>query len=319
VLSLLFAAASFLFLGWRLRRCQKVRLAAYQSAVGLVIVSALVLARHAAWLFQADRLGAGSFLLGMDGLVLGTVGGLIAPPIRSALVEEEASAGETSNLRAQVEELVDEIQQTYRHLPVPPRPRTTWQVIREGILRPARAFNDLSLRPHLELCWFMPLMVFFWPRLTVFALPTETAGGLFLLALDYGIWIVLYDLGKAAMFWGIARALGHPLRYTSALAAFIIIDFPSLISYTADFLWREQYAWIAGIPYSRLGLGPLVTGLAEMQPQLFEALAKGDVLHIWTFGLWWGGGRHAHEYGDLARATGDDGHVSRLTSLRRSG
>jgi len=42
-----------------------------------------------------------------------------------------------------------------------------------------------------------------------------------------------------------------------------------------------------GIPYSKLGLGPLVTGLAEIQPRLFEVLAKVDVLHVWTFGLWW--------------------------------
>jgi hypothetical protein len=286
-LSLAFAAASFLFLGWRLRRSQKVRLATYQSAIGLVVVSALVLARNAAWLFQADRLGAGSLLLGMDGLVLGTVGGLIAAPARTALVEAEASPAETADLRAQVEELVDEIQRTYRQLPMPQRPLTTWQVVREGILRPARAFNEVSLRPHLELCWLVPLMVVLWPRLTVFARPTDTTGGLLLLGLDYGIWMVLYDLGKAAMFWGIARALGQPLRYASALAAFMIIDFPSLASYLVDYAWREQYAWVGMIPYSKLGLGPLVTGLAETQPWLFEVLAKVDVLHVWTFGLWW--------------------------------
>ncbi len=89
------------------------------------------------------------------------------------------------------------------------------------------------------------------------------------------------------MFWGIARALGRPLGLLSALAAFMIIDFPSFTSYIVDHLWHGQYVSIGGGWYSQLGLAPFVTGLATTHPGLFDILAKVDLLHIWTFLLWW--------------------------------
>jgi hypothetical protein len=263
------------------------RLTANQSPLGLVLVSLLVLARQAAWLLKADRLGAGSLLLGMNGLLLGTVGGLMAPRTRGVLVEPEGTETETENVRAEVEALIGEIRQTYRQFPVPPPPLTTWQLIRDAVLRPAWAFRELTRRPHLELCWMIPVLVGLWPRLTVYAPPSEKAIDLLQLGFDYGLWLVLYDLGKAAMFWGVVRVLGLPLRYASALAAFILIDIPSLTSYLVDCLWGNQYVWIDGILYSKLGLGPLVAGLAQTYPSLFEVLAKVTLLHVWTFCLWW--------------------------------
>ncbi len=285
--ALALAAASFLFLGWRLRSGTKVRLATYQSTLGLVIVSLLMLVRETARLFGADWPAAGSVLLGMNGLVLGTVGTLVAPGTRGVLVEPEDEAVETESLKAEVEALIGEIQQTYRQLPSPPPRLSTWQLIREGLLRPARAFRELRLRPHLELCTIIPLLVLLWPRVTIFAGRDETGGALFLIGLDYGLWIVLYDLGKVAMFWGVARVLGRQLSFRSALAAFMIIDFPSLTSYIVNHLWREQYVWSGTLWYSNLGLGPLVSGLADTHQQLFEVLAKLDAVHIWTFLLWW--------------------------------
>lgn len=286
-LSLALAAGCFLFLGWRLRKGRKVRLAAYRGTLGLVIVSLLVLARQTARLFGADWPLSGSVLLGMNGLVLGTVGTLVAPATRGLLVEPEDPGAETEDLRAEVEALVGEIQQEYRRLPAPPPRLTTWQLIGQGFLRPARAFRELRARPHLELCWIIPLLVLSWPRLTIFARPDETAGVLLLAGLDYGLWLVLYDLGKAAMFWGIARLLGRRLGYASALAAFMIIDFPSMTSYIVDHLWRDQYAWSGAIWYNQVGLGSLFTGLAGTSPALFDVLAKVDYLHVWTFLLWW--------------------------------
>ena len=44
---------------------------------------------------------------------------------------------------------------------------------------------------------------------------------------------------------------------------------------------------IGGGWYSQLGLAPFVTGLATTHPALFDILAKVDLLHIWTFLLWW--------------------------------
>lgn len=286
ILALAVAAGSFLFLGWRLRRGRQVRLVAYQGTLGLVIVSVLVLARQTARLFGADWPVSGSVLLGMNGLVLGTMGTLVAPTTRGVLVEPGDPESTTEDLRAEVEALVGEIQEEYRRLPVPPPRLTTWQLVREGFLRPARAFRELRVRPHLELCWIIPFLVLVWPRLPIFAAPDETARDLIIAGLDYGLWIVLYDLGKAAMFWGIARALGRSLGYASALATFMIVDFPSFTSYLVDHLWRDQYVWTSTGWYSRVGLGPLVTGLAVTYPGLFEVLAKVDVLHLWTFGLW---------------------------------
>ena len=46
ILALVLTAGSFLFLGWRLSRGRKVRLAAYQSTLGLVTVSLVGLARQ---------------------------------------------------------------------------------------------------------------------------------------------------------------------------------------------------------------------------------------------------------------------------------
>jgi drug/metabolite transporter (DMT)-like permease len=54
ILALALAAGSFLFLGWRLRRGQKVRLAAFQGRLGLVVISVIVLVRQAVRLFGAD-------------------------------------------------------------------------------------------------------------------------------------------------------------------------------------------------------------------------------------------------------------------------
>lgn len=287
ILALALAAGSFLFLGWRLRRGQKVRLGAYQSSLGLVILSLLLLVRQTARLFGADWPLSGSVLLGMNGLVLGAAGTLIAPTTRGALVEPEASPAEAEDLRAEVEALVGEIQEEYRRLPVPPPRLTTWQLIREGFLRPAQAFRELHVRPHLELCAVVPLLVVLWPSLTVLADPEETAGVLLLAGIDYGLWLVLYDLGKAAMFWALARVLGRPLGYASALSAFMIIDFPSLTTYVVEHLWRDQYAWTGTVWYNRAGLGSLFIGLAGTYPAVFEALAKVDYLHIWTFLLWW--------------------------------
>ena len=286
ILALALAAGSFYFLGWRLRRGQKVRLAAYQGSLGLVILSIIVLARQAVRLLGADWPVSGSVLLGMNGLVLGTVGTLVTPTARDVLVEPGEQEA-TEDLRAEVEALVGEIQEEYRQLPVPPPRLTIWQVIREGFLRPARAFRELKLRPHLELCLVIPLGVLLWPRLTIFARPEETVGSLLLAALDYALWIVLYDLGKAGMFWGIARILGRPLGFASALAAFMIIDFPSATSYLVDHLWWGQYVWADAGWYNQIGLGPFITGLSTTHPGLFEFLAKVDYLHVWTFALWW--------------------------------
>jgi len=285
ILALALAAGSFLFLGRRLSRGRKVRLAAYQSTLGLVALSLVVLARQTVRLLGADWPLSGSVLLGMNGLVMGAVGLLVAPGTREALVESDRP--EREDLRAEVETLVAEIQETYRRLPAAPPSLTTWQLLREGFLRPARAFQELRLRPHPELCWIVPLMALIWPRLTSFAGRDETAATLLLAGLDYGLWVALYDVGKAVMFWGIARAMGRSLGFLSALTAFMIIDFPSFTSYIVDHLWHDQYVSIGGGWYSQLGLAPFVTGLATTHPALFDILAKVDLLHIWTFLLWW--------------------------------
>lgn len=287
ILSLALAAGSFLFLGWRLRRGRKVRLGAYQGSLGLVILSLVVLARQTARLFGADWPVSGSLLLGMNGLVLATAGTLAAPTTRGALVESEAALGETEDLRAEVEALVGEIQEEYRHVPAPAPRLTTGQLIREGFLRPARAFQELRVRSHLEFCGIVPLLVLLWPRLTILARRDDTASVLLLAGMDYGLWLLLYDVGKGAMFWAVARVLGRPLGYASALVAFMIIDFPSLTSYVVEHLWRDQYAWSGTVWYNRVGLGTLFVGLAGTHPALFEVLAKVDYLHIWTFLLWW--------------------------------
>lgn len=287
ILALAMAAGSFLFLGWRLRRGQQVRLAAYRGTLGLVILSLVVLARQTVRLFGAEWPVSGSLLLGMNGLSLGTVGLLITPTTRKTLVVPEDLREEREDLKAEVETLVAEIQDAYRQLPPSPPPLTTWQVVRDGVLYPARAFRDLRVRPHLELCWVVPLLVLLWPRLTIFARPNDTAATLLLAALDYGLWVALYDLGKASMFWGIARVLGRPLAYASALTAFMIIDFPSLSTYVLDYLWRDQYVPSPAGWYSQLGLGPFITALAATHPGIFDALAKVDLHHIWTFVLWW--------------------------------
>ena len=265
ILALVLTAGSFLFLGWRLSRGRKVRLAAYQSTLGLVTVSLVGLARQTVRLLGGDWPLSGSVLLGMNGLVLSAVGLLVAPGTRGALVESDRA--ERADLRAEVETLVAEIQETYRRLPAPPPSLTTWRLLREGFLRPARAFQELRLRPHPG--------------------RDETATTLLLVGLDYGLWLALYDVGKAVMFWGIARTLGRSLGLLSALTAFMIIDLPSFTSYIVDHLWHDQYVSIGGGWYSQLGLAPFVTGLATAHPALFDVLAKIDLLHIWTFLLWW--------------------------------
>lgn len=287
ILSLAMAAGSFLFLGLRLRQGRKVRPATYQMALSLVAVGVVVLVRQAARLFGAEWTASGSVLLGMSGLVLCTSGTLVRRPARGALVEEEVPAGVAEGRHAEVETLVGEIQEEYRRVPVPPPPLNTWQLVREGFLRPARAFRELKVRPHLELCGVIPLAVLLWPRLTSFAHPGETVGVRILGGVDYALWILLYDLGKATMFWGIARIRGRPASYASALAGFMIIDFPSLTTYIMWHLWPGQYTVAGSILYNQLGLGPFFAHLATTQPGLFDIIAKVDLLHVWTFLLWW--------------------------------
>lgn len=288
IIGLLLAAGSFLFLGWRLRRGRQVRLAAYQATLGLVILSVAILARQVVRFFGADSPVPGSILLGMNGLTLCTMGLLLAPSTRRTLVaREELEPGE-EDLRAEVDLLVAEIQETYRKLPPPVAPPlTTLSLLREAVLRPVRAFQELRVHPHLELCWIIPLLVLAWPRLTVFAGSDERLGTLMLAGLDYGLWVALYDAGKAAMFWGIARARGAPLRYASALAAVMIIDLPSLAVYLVDHLWPGQYVWTGAGWYSNLGFAPFIAGLLTAHPAIFDALAKADLHHMWTFVLWW--------------------------------
>lgn len=287
ILALALAAGSVLFLGVRLREGRRVRLAAYQMTISVVIVSALVLVRQTARLFGADWTASGSALLGMSGLLLYSGGTLVRRPARGALVEPEDAAETAEDLRAEVDALVGEIQQEYRRQPAPPPPLSTWQVVREGFLRPLLAFRELKVRPHLALCWIIPLGVLLWPRLTIFTKPGETLGVRILGGIDYALWILLYDLGKAAMFWGIARVRGRPLSFASALAGFMIVDFPSLTTYVIWNLWPGQYVIAGGILYSRLGLGPLFADLAPTHPILFDIIAKVDLVHIWTFLLWW--------------------------------
>lgn len=286
ILSLALGAGSFLYLGGRLRAGRKVRAAAYQGALGLVILSLLVLARQAARLFGAEWPGTGSTLLGMGGLVMGASGTLTSRRAREALVEAQ-TAEAPEDLRAEVETLVAEIQQGYRQIPAPPPPLTTWELVREGFLRPARAFRELKARPHLELCWIVPLGVLLWPRLSTLARPGEAIGVRVLGAIDYALWIALYDLGKAALFWGIARLAGRRLGFAAALVAFMVIDFPSFTTYIIWNLWPGQYIVAGTIIYNRLGLGPFVAHLAATNPALFDILAKLDLNHVWTFLLWW--------------------------------
>ncbi|HEY7677116.1 MAG TPA: hypothetical protein VIG69_08590, partial [Candidatus Methylomirabilis sp.] len=268
ILALALAAGSLLFLGWRLREGRRLRLSAYQMTMSAVMVSALVLVRQTARLLGADWTASGSALLGMSGLLLYSGGTLAGRPARGALVEPEGTTETAKDLRAEVEALVGEIHEEYRRRPAPPPPLTTWQVVREGFLRPIRAFRELKIRPHLELCGIIPLVVLLWPRLTIFARPGETLGVRILGGVDYALWIVLYDLGKAAMFWGIAQARRRPLAYASALAAFMIVDLPSLTTYVIWNLWPGQYVLAGGILHSRLGLGSLFTGLATTNPPL---------------------------------------------------
>jgi hypothetical protein len=287
ILSVAMAAGAFLFLGLRLRQGRRIRPAAYQMTMSLVAVSVVVLVRQAARLFGAEWDVSGSALLGVSGLFVYTGGSLMQRPTRSALVEEEPPLVK-EDLRAEVEALVREFQYEFRRLPAPsPPPRTMWQVFRDGFLRPARAFRELKVHPHLELCGMIFLGVFLWPRLTTLAPPGESVGFRVLGAIDYGLWILLYDLGKAAMFWGIARALGRSLSYASALAAFMLIDIPSLTTYIVEHLWPGQYVYGGTFVYSRLGLAPFFTHLAGPHPVLFDIIAKVDLHHIWTFLLWW--------------------------------
>ena len=287
ILSLAMAVGAFLFLGLRLRQGRKVHPAAYQMTMSLVAVSVVVLVRQAARLFGAEWDASGTALLGMSGLLVYTGGGLMRRPTRSALVEEEPPQAK-EDLRTEVEALVREFQYEFRRLsPHPPPPRATWQVIRDGFLRPVHAFRELRVHPHLELCGMIFLGVFFWPRLTTLAPAGESIGFRVLGAIDYGLWILLYDLGKAAMFWGIARACRRSLSYASALAAFMLIDIPSLTTYIVDHLWSGQYVFDGTFTYSRLGLAPLFTNLAGPHPVLFDIIAKVDLLHVWTFLLWW--------------------------------
>jgi hypothetical protein len=284
IAALALAAGSFLVLGWRLRRGGRVRPAAYHGSLGLVLLATVVLVRQAVGLLLSDWSLSGSVVLGVNGLALGAVGFLAAPPARRELLLREE---EPEDLRQEVETLVAEIQDLYRHLPPPARPLGSGRLVLEALVRPARAFGELRARPHLGLCLVVPLMVLLWPRLTLFARPGEPAGVLLLLALDYGLWLAFYDLGKALMLWGIARLLAQPLAYLSALTAFMIIDFPSLATYVVDHLWPGQYVAGPAGEYSQVGLGPLVAGLAQTNPALFEVLAKLDVHHAWTFLLWW--------------------------------
>lgn len=286
ILALAVAAASFWFLGWRLRRGQTIRLAAYQITLGLVVLSLVLLARQTLGLLGAEWSGLGSLLLGMNGLALSSVGMLVVPPTRRALVDAEAPEAETEDLGVEVETLVKEIQETYRKHPAPPR-LNTWQLIREGFLRPARAFREIKVRPHLELLWIIGFFAILMPRVTPYARPDQTAFALLLAGLDLALGLTLYGLGKGAMFWGIARLLGRPLKYASALTAFMIIDFPSATTFVVSLLWPGQYVWSGVAWYNRVGLGPLITDLAATNPHLFETLARVDYLHVWTFALWW--------------------------------
>lgn len=286
ILSLVMGAGAFLFLGLRLRQGRKVRSAAYQMTMGLIAVSVVVLVRQAARLFGAEWDASGSALLGVSGLFVYTGGSLMRHPTRGGLVEEELPPV-TEDLRAEVHASVQELQQECRRPEPPPLPRATWQVLRDGFVRPTRAFRELRLHSHLEFCGMIVLAVFLWPRLTILAPADESVGFRILGAIDYGLWILLYDLGKAAMFWGMARARGRSLSYASALAAFMLIDIPSLITYLVWHLWPGQYIFDGTFLYSRLGLAPLFTHLADPHPVLFDIIAKVDLLHVWTFLLWW--------------------------------
>ena len=287
-LGLALAASGFLFLGWRLRRAGRVRLDAYRATLALVLVGIVVVVREAVRLIGADWPWPGSILLGVNGLTLGAVGFMLAPAMRARLITPLDLDTEREDPRGDVETLVAEIQQAYRQHPTTaPLPLTTWEVVRAGVVDPARAFRELRVRPHLELCWVIPLLVVTWPRLTIFAGRDETAAALALRGLDYGLWVALYDAGKATMFWGLTRVLGHSLGYAAALGAFLVIDFPSVATYLIEHLWHGQYVAIGGGLYSQLGLAPLVRDLAPTHPAVFDALAKLDLVHVWTFALWW--------------------------------
>ena len=288
ILALAVAAGSFWFLGWRLRRGRTIRLAAYQATLGLVVLSLVALTRQALGFFGAEWSGLGSIMLGTNGLALSSVGLLVLPPTRRALVYPEAPEAETEDLQVEVETLVKEIQETYRRHPVPPPSLTTWQVIREGFLRPARAFREIKERPHLELLLIIPLLAIVFTRMTPFGQPDLTGLALLRELVDFTFGVTLYGLGKAAMFWGIARLLGRSLKYASALIAFMIIDFPSATTAFVSLVWPGQYAWSGVLWYNRVGLGPLLTtDLYATAPVLYSVLASVDYLHIWTFGLWW--------------------------------
>lgn len=237
IVSLAMAAGAFLFLGLRLRQGRQVPSTTYQVTLSLVAMSVFVLVRQAAHLFGVEWDRSGSALLGMSGLFIYTGGNLMRQPARSVLVEEKPpAAGE--DIRAEVEAWLRDIQEKSRRTPkLPPPPRTTWEVVRDGDLRPARAFRELKRYPHLELCGMIVLAVLCWPRLTTLAPAGESVGYRVLGAIDYGLWILLYDLGKAAMFFKIARVCGRSLSYASALAAFMLIDIPSLTSYLTWHLW----------------------------------------------------------------------------------
>lgn len=161
-------------------------------------------------------------------------------------------------------------------------------MIREGFLRPARAFREIKERPHLELLWIIPLLAIVFTRMTPFGQPDLTGLALLRELVDFTFGVTLYGLGKAAMFWGIARLLGRSLKYASALIAFMIIDFPSATTAFVSLVWPGQYAWSGVLWYNRVGLGPLLTtDLYATAPVLYSVLASVDYLHIWTFGLWW--------------------------------
>src|ERR1051326_2316644 len=95
-------------------------------------------AREAVRLIGADWSASGSMLLGVNALALSAIGFMLAPATRASVVTLDDLAAEPTDVRADVETLVSEIQEAYRRQHPAPSPLMTWDVIRAAVLRHER-------------------------------------------------------------------------------------------------------------------------------------------------------------------------------------